>query len=58
MIDGFTRNELLAMVAKQMATIHMQREAVEQALNAFNNGAPDLGWNKLLELQQTFNEQL
>ena len=58
MIDGFSRDELLAMVAKQMTTIHMQREAVTQALNAFNNGFPDVGWNKLLELQETFDDVL
>lgn len=58
MTDGFTREELLTMVANQMTTIHMQREAVTQALNAFNNGFPDVGWNKLLELQSTFDDQL
>ncbi|MEY2680639.1 MAG: hypothetical protein RL661_870 [Pseudomonadota bacterium] len=55
MIDGFTREELLLMTANQMTTIHHLQSIIEEALQAIDNGAPDLAWRKLLLARERFN---
>lgn len=56
MVDGFTREELLLMVANQMQTIHHLRSIIEESLQAIDNEAPDLAWRKLLQARERFDE--
>ncbi len=55
MVDGFTRKELLQMVANQSQTIHQLRTIIEESLNAIDNESPDLAWRKLLLARERFN---
>lgn len=58
MVDGFTREELLLMVANQMQTIHQLRSIIEESLTAIDNEAPDLAWRKLLQARERFDDVL
>lgn len=48
------KTELIEMVAKQMETIHFLRTQIIEALQCIDNGAPDLGWRKLLLAKERF----
>ncbi len=54
MTDELTREELLQMVAAQMRTIHEMQTQITEALQAIDNGCPDLAWRKLLLVQERF----
>jgi hypothetical protein len=55
MIDGFSRDELLAMVSRQMGTIHYLQTQIDEALTAIDNEAPDLALRKLLDVRERFH---
>lgn len=54
MTEQLTREELLQMVASQMRTIHEMQTQITEALQAIDNGCPDLAWRKLLLVQERF----
>ena len=54
MTNELTSEELLQMVASQMRTIHEMQTQITEALQAIDNGCPDLAWRKLLLVQERF----